>query len=87
MQKDVALRLPPSKAYDENAIRKALGISNKDNFVIIRRSVDARRKDVQIDLVCRINPDKPIAEGIVLKDADLSKKQVVIVGPLTTIKT
>ncbi len=80
MQKDVSLRLPPSKAFDENAIRKAAGAGKEDRLAIVRRSIDARRTDIWIDLVCRINPDKPIAESICMKDADPSKGQVIVVG-------
>ena len=64
LQKDITLRLPPHKAYDQAQLRKALGISGSDTFVILRRSVDARRRDIMIDLVCRINPQSPIAEAI-----------------------
>ena len=78
--KDVTLRLPPHKAYDDASLRRELHLSGDDRYIIIRRSVDARRRDVMIDLVCRINPDKPVAEGMALKDADPSKGQVVIVG-------
>ena len=80
MERDVSLRLPPVKAYDESQIRKALGIGQGQKFIIVRRSVDARRKDIVIDLVCRIDPQKPLAEGMSLKDADPSKGQVIIVG-------
>ena len=80
MQRDVSLRLPPQKAFDEKALRKAIGIGPEDRLSIIRRSIDARRSDIWIDLVCRVNPDAPIAESIGMKDADLSKGQVIIVG-------
>ena len=80
MERDVSLRLPPEKAYDENRLRKALGIGADDRFIIVRRSVDARRRDVFIDLTCRINPEKPIAEGMSLREADQSRGQVIIVG-------
>ena len=80
MQRDVSLRLPPQKAFDEEALRKAIGIGPEDRLSIIRRSIDARRSDIWIDLVCRVNPDAPIAESISMKDADLSKGQVIIVG-------
>lgn len=80
MERDVSLRLSPEKAYDEDLIRKALHIGLDEKFIIVRRSVDARRKDIVIDLVCRIDPQKPIAEGMSLKDADPSKGQVIIVG-------
>ena len=80
MERDVSLRLPPEKAYDESRLRKALGIGADDRFIIVRRSVDARRKDIFIDLTCRINPEKPVAEGMSLRDADSARGQVVIVG-------
>ena len=80
IQKDITLRLPPHKAYDDTCLRKALGISAQDRYVILRRSVDARRREIMIDLVCRINPEKPVAEGMDLKDADPSHGQVIIVG-------
>lgn len=80
MERDVSLRLSPEKACDEARIRKALGIGQNEKFIIVRRSVDARRKDIVIDLICRIDPQKPIAEGMSLRDADPSKGQVIIVG-------
>ncbi|MBR6084836.1 MAG: FAD-binding protein [Spirochaetales bacterium] len=80
MERDVSLRLPPAMAYDESQIRKALGIGPDEKFIIVRRSVDARRKDIVIDLVCRIDPQKPLAEGMALRDADPAKGQVIIVG-------
>lgn len=80
MQKDITLRLPPHKAYDESRLRKALGISDSDTFVILRRSVDARRRDVMVDLVCRVNPEKPVAESIEMKDVSATSRQAIIVG-------
>ena len=80
MERDVSLRLPPEKAYDDFRLRKALGIGSDDRYIIIRRSVDARRRDILIDLTCRINPEKPVAEGMALKDADPTLGQVIIVG-------
>ena len=80
MQKDVTLRLPPQKAFDNTALRRALGISTDRHMVVIRRSIDARRRDIFVDLVCRIDPEKPVAEGMDLKDADSQMGQVVIVG-------
>ena len=79
-QKDITLRLPPHKAYDDAGLRKALGIFAQDRYVILRRSVDARRREIMIDLVCRINPAKPVAEGMELREADPARGQVIIVG-------
>lgn len=80
MQRDVNLRLPPHKAFDSEKVRQALGISKADTFVILRRSVDARRRDIMVDLVCRINPEAPVAQSMELRDVDPDKGQVVIVG-------
>ncbi|MGP1508753.1 MAG: NAD(P)/FAD-dependent oxidoreductase [Sphaerochaeta sp.] len=80
MQKDVSLRLVPEKAFDDADIRKSLGLSNNDTFYILRRSIDARRSDIRVDLVCRINPEKPHAESIEMKDAEPSNGQVIVVG-------
>ncbi len=80
MQKDVTLRLAPNKAFDDKALRRALGITEDRRMVIIRRSIDARRRDIFVDLVCRIDPDDNICQGMDLKDADPSKGQVIIVG-------
>ena len=80
MQKDVTLRLAPNKAFDDKALRRALGITEDRRMVIIRRSIDARRRDIFVDLVCRIDPDDNICQGMELKDADPSKGQVIIVG-------
>lgn len=80
MERDVNLRLTPDKAYDETRLRKALGIGNDEKFIIIRRSIDARRRDIFIDLTCRIDPQKPIAEGMMLRDASAENGQVIIVG-------
>ena len=65
MQKDITLRLPPQKAFDSRALEKALGLSKGDDYVILRRSVDARRRDIMVDLVCRINP-RLVLLGVIL---------------------
>lgn len=80
MQKDVQLRLPPWKAANEKEIRKALGIGDFTPFLIIKKSIDARRKDVMVDLICRINPENTIFQPIELKDANPALGQVIIVG-------
>ena len=64
VQKDVQLRLPPWKALDEGSLRKALGLGRDDRFVIVKKSIDARRRDVMVDLVVRVNPEKPLFEPI-----------------------
>lgn len=84
MQKDVQLRLPPWKACDEACIAKALGLGRGERFRIIKKSIDARRRDVMVDLVVRIDPDEALFEPVHLEDvssADGSRRrQVVVVG-------
>ena len=80
MQKDVSLRLPPHKAFVEKELRKALRLGSGDSYMILRRSIDARRKDIMVDLNVRINPDKVENQGIVLHDVDQDAPQVVVVG-------
>ncbi len=80
MQKDVQLRLAPHKAADDKAIRKALGISDSTPFLILKKSIDARRKEVMVDLVCRINPNEALFQPVELKDANPAMGQVIIVG-------
>ena len=80
MQKDVSLRLPPAKAFVDKELRKALKLADSDSYVILRRSIDARRKDILVDLNIRINPEKVENRGIVLHDAVQGAGQVVIVG-------
>lgn len=70
MQKDISLRLPPWKALDDKSLRKALGLGVNDKYIIIKKSIDARRKDVMVDIVARINPDKALFEPVVLKDVN-----------------
>ena len=72
VQKDVQLRLPPWKALDEGSLRIALGLGRDDRFVIVKKSIDARRRDVMVDLVVRVNPEKPLFEPIQLKDVGSS---------------
>ncbi len=78
--KDVSLRLTPEKAFSEEGIRKALGLSSSDEFVILRRSIDARRSDIFVNLLCRINPSAPAYKETVFRQVDPSKGQVLIVG-------
>ena len=80
MQKDVQLRLPPWKAASDKSIRKALGISSSEPYLILKKSIDARRKDVMVDLICRVNPTEALFQPTALKEAQPALGQVVIVG-------
>lgn len=80
MQRDVNLRLTPDKGFDEIQIRKALHLGENDSFIILRRSIDARRKDIFVDISCRIEPDSKQETFIDLKDSTDSLKQAIVVG-------
>ena len=80
MQKDVQLRLPPWKAASEKNIRKALGIGENTPFLILKKSIDARRKEVMVDLICRVNPSEELFQPVQLKDANPALGQVIVVG-------
>ena len=80
MQKDVQLRLPPWKAASEKNIRKALGIGENTPFLILKKSIDARRKEVMVDLICRVNPSEELFQPVQLKDVNPALGQVIVVG-------
>lgn len=79
MTKDIQLVLPAQAASDAD-IRKALRLGRNDRYIILRKSIDARRSTIKVNLLCRINPEKEVFEQTVFKDADPSKGQVIVVG-------
>lgn len=89
MSKLVQLALPPEKAVDESAIRKLAGsVSGIDPseiafLRIIRRSVDARKKSILINLAIEIFTEKdlPVPEIAALNLQDVSNRpEVIIIG-------
>ncbi|MCF0237867.1 MAG: FAD-binding protein [Sphaerochaetaceae bacterium] len=78
MAKDVNLRLRPDKINDKD-IRKALAIDSFTPYRIIRKSIDARRSDIMVDLVCKIKPEEPLFTPMDLKEGD-KNKTVIVVG-------
>lgn len=91
MQKDIQLRVSPREAYDESRLGKKVsedkglqGIAVND-YRIIRRSIDARGRDIKVNLTVRVaygedrevkGDFKPISFRHVAADA----RDVVIVG-------
>lgn len=80
MAKDISIRLNPKDASSEKLIRKALHISSDEKFVIIRKSIDARRRDIFVDLTVRVDPEDNLYPDLVLRHTDESSKQAIIVG-------
>ncbi|MGN1164424.1 MAG: NAD(P)/FAD-dependent oxidoreductase, partial [Candidatus Ornithospirochaeta sp.] len=87
MQKDVDLILTPEEACDERAIKRKAsakcGISPEKvcGFKILRKSIDARRIDVKINLRVRVfvgEEVSPVWERTVFPDVSSSPEAVVV---------
>ena len=82
--RDVQLVLPAKDFTTEEtadgAIRKALRIGAHQNYIILRKSIDARRSEIKVNLLCRINPQSELFVPTEFKDADPAKGQAIVVG-------
>ena len=89
MIKDLDFIISPKKAQDNEEIRNSLarklGVSNSDinHFIVLRRSVDARQRPVQLNLRIRayIGEDYEEQESVEFNYQDVSQaKEVIVVG-------
>ena len=90
MQQKVTIKLLPSEAASENIIRQYLSSylniqqHSITGFKILKRSIDARSRQVWILLSILVFIDEPFSElstsMLQLKNVSTSKHQVVIVG-------
>lgn len=90
MQKTVSLKLLPSKAASHETIiiyiSKALTITKKHitGFYCIKRSIDARSRQVYINLTLLVFINEPFIQrsitSLSLKEVHQSKKSVIVVG-------
>lgn len=90
MQKTVSLKLLPSEAASYETviayISKALAIGKKNitGFYFVKRSIDARSKQVYINLSVLVFIDEPFIQRSVvplsLKQVHQAKKSVIVVG-------
>jgi uncharacterized FAD-dependent dehydrogenase len=90
MQKNISLKLLPSEAVDESAIKKyaaanfAVPISAIKGYNILKRSIDARSKQAWINLSLQVFINEPYKERELLHfhfhEVKKSKKTVVIIG-------
>jgi len=82
--KDIQLVLPAevfvSPESADRAIRKALHIGAQQDYIILRKSIDARRRDIKFNLLCSVNPENALYVPTEFKDADPAKGQAVVVG-------
>jgi len=90
MKKTVSLRVKPSEAADSNFINRliaseaAIPKNSITGYNIIKRSIDARSRQVFIDLSVEAFINEPYNERTVAKihfgDISRSKRQIIIIG-------
>jgi uncharacterized FAD-dependent dehydrogenase len=90
MQQNLTLKLKPSEAADDTSIRQlvAQACSVTDTRIsgynIIKRSIDARSRQVWINLTIQVFIDEPYQQRsflpLALKEVHQSNKKVIIVG-------
>src|SRR4051812_34733299 len=90
MQQKITLKLLPSEAADEAAIKKLLAKSSgkKENeikgFTILKRSIDARGKTVWINLTVNAFINEPFhtrkIQEFNFRDISKAVKRVIIIG-------
>lgn len=78
--RDIQITLSPVQALSDAEIRRALRLGKQDSYIILRKSTDARRKDIKINLLCRVNPSEDTYRETVFRDAEPARGQVVVVG-------
>ncbi len=90
MQQKISLKILPHEASDNAAIQQCIAIATgKKNeeingFQILKRSIDARRKTIWINMTVNAFINEPFiqrkAEDFHFKDVSHSQKKIVIVG-------
>jgi len=90
MQQEISLRLLPRDAADDNAVKKMIAascskkISSISGYYILKRSIDARGKNVFINLALNAFIDEPFHNRDLtrfrFKDVTNTDKKVVIIG-------
>ncbi len=91
MQKDILIKLLPSEAASDNAIKnsiaRSLGKKEKDitGFYLLKQSIDARsRQQVWINITVKAFVDEPFhqrdIQKVIFKELSASSKKVIIVG-------
>jgi uncharacterized FAD-dependent dehydrogenase len=84
MAEELNLVLPPQIAFDEAALKGYLSRKtgrHDDTIRIIRRSVDARRPEIKVNLTLRLTgPDEPADEIPPLRLRDVSHSREVLIA-------
>lgn len=90
MQQKIQLRLLPSEAADDLSIKKKIAascskkLSEVNGYTIVKRSIDARGKNVLINLSLNVFINEPFHQReikkIVFKDCSKASKKAIIIG-------
>jgi hypothetical protein len=90
MQKKITIRVKPEEAQDQTTIRRMIAASigmpehSITGYHILRESIDARSRQIWINLALQAYIGEPFAQRPALRftfhDVRLAKKQVVIIG-------
>lgn len=90
MQKTIQLKLLPSEAADDSLIKKYIAqaeakkISSITGFTLLKKSIDARSKQVWVNLSIQAFIDEPFQQrklpDFSFKDVSNSNKKVIIIG-------
>jgi uncharacterized protein len=90
MQQKISLKLLPSEATDESAVRKLIAnntgkkTSSVSGYHILKQSIDARAKAIWVNLTVNVFIDEPFLQREIqsfnFKDVSKAAKKVVIIG-------
>ena len=90
MQQKISLKLLPSEAADDSAVRRAIAnsaskkLSAVSGYHILKQSIDARAKTIWVNLTVQAYIDEPFVDREILpfnfKDVTNAEKRVVIIG-------
>jgi uncharacterized FAD-dependent dehydrogenase len=89
MKKEIQLVLPPNIAFNEQLLKQdigeSLGLKESDTFFVkpLKRSIDARSRNIKINLKVEVIINEPVIDEAVVmnyKDVSSSKHTITIIG-------
>jgi len=90
MQKKISIQVLPEEAISQEAVTKYIALScgispsNVKGYYILRESIDARSKQVKINLTLQAFIDEPFLERPVqqfhFKDVHQASQKIIIIG-------
>lgn len=90
MQQKLSLKLLPSEAADESAVKKLIAnntgkkTSSVSGYHILKQSIDARAKTIWVNLTVNAFIDEPFhqreTQSFIFKDVSKAKKRIAIIG-------